>query len=115
MADIETFRAEVAAWVAESAPASLRGKASDVAFQTWGGRRPRFGSDDARVWLERAVARSFTAPGWPTEYGGGGLSPAEAKVVEQEITKAKLPAPLTGFGLTMIGPTLLQFGSDELK
>jgi alkylation response protein AidB-like acyl-CoA dehydrogenase len=57
----------------------------------------------------------WTAPTWPTEYGGGGLSAAQAKVLEQELAAAKLPPPLMGFGLEMIGPTLLNFGTEEQK
>ena len=58
--------------------------------------------------------KGWTSPTWPSEYGGGGLSPQEAKVLSQGSSRRlKLPAPLIGFGLTMIGPTLLQFGSEE--
>ena len=68
-----------------------------------------------KVWLEVAAAKGFTAPTWPSEYGGGGLSKDEAKVLAQEMAALRLPAPLVGFGLTMIGPTLLRFGSEEQK
>jgi acyl-CoA dehydrogenase len=59
--------------------------------------------------------RGWTAPTWPKEYGGGGLTAAEAKVLTQELERQKLPTPLTGFGLSMIGPTLLQFGTEAQK
>jgi len=115
MADPEKFRADVRAFLTKNAPESLVGKASDPAYQSWGGKRAKFASDDARLWLERAVEHGFTAPGWPKEYGGAGLPPAEAKIVDAEIAKAKLPPPLVGFGLTMIGPTLLSYGTEEQK
>jgi alkylation response protein AidB-like acyl-CoA dehydrogenase len=59
--------------------------------------------------------RGWTAPTWPREYGGGGLSKDEAKVLAEEMTKQKLRPPLIGFGLEMIGPLLLQVGSEEQK
>jgi alkylation response protein AidB-like acyl-CoA dehydrogenase len=82
---------------------------------TWGGRRARYENPDARLWLERMAAKGWTAPTWPKEYGGGGLSPDEARVLQQELRVQKLPPPLIGFGLSMIGPTLLRFGSEEQK
>ena len=59
--------------------------------------------------------RGWTAPTWPREYGGGGLSKDEAKVVAQEMAKLKLRPPLMGFGLEMIGPLILQVGNEEQK
>src|SRR5437764_955381 len=56
-----------------------------------------------------------TAPTWPKEYGGAGLSRAEAKIFEEELAQRKLPPPLVGFGLMMIGPTLLTYGNEEQK
>jgi alkylation response protein AidB-like acyl-CoA dehydrogenase len=96
-------------------PAVLRGKASDPRAHVWGGRRVVFGYPESRAWLELAAARGWTAPRWPREYGGGGLNAEQAGVLESEIARLELPPPLVGFGLTMIGPTLLQFGSEELK
>ena len=59
--------------------------------------------------------RGWTAPTWPKEYGGGGLSPAEGKVLQEEMRALKLRPALAGFGLTMIGPLLLHEASDEIK
>jgi len=81
----------------------------------WGGRRPEFAHPDQKTWLERMGARGWTAPTWPAEYGGGGLSGAEAKVLAEEMRALKMPPALIGFGLTMIGPTLLQFGTEDQK
>jgi alkylation response protein AidB-like acyl-CoA dehydrogenase len=112
---IERFRSEVRRILEEEVPARLRGKASDAKAHVWGGKRPVFEHPESRAWLEIAVSRGWTAPRWPREYGGGGLSTEEAGVLESEIARLDLPAPLVGFGLSMIGPTLLQFGSEELK
>jgi alkylation response protein AidB-like acyl-CoA dehydrogenase len=115
MADLESFRRETRAWLEANAPASLRGMGNDPLHGVWGGRKRRFAHPDQEAWLERAAARGFTAPTWPREYGGGGLSAEEAKVLAQEMGRLRLPQPLIGFGLTMIGPTLLRFGNEEQK
>jgi len=81
----------------------------------WGGRKAKYPDPDMKRWLEVMAARGWTAPEWPKQYGGGGLSKAEAKVLREEMVALKLPEPLSGFGLTMIGPTLLQFGTEEQK
>jgi len=115
MADLEAFRSEVRSWLQENGPASLVGGAGSALEGVWGGRRWQPENPDERVWLERAAARGFTAPTWPREYGGGGLSKQQAKVLAEETKAARLPPPLIGFGLTMIGPTLLQYGNEEQK
>ena len=61
------------------------------------------------------AARGWTAPTWPKAYGGGGLSRAEAKVLQEELHRLRLPAPLVGLGLVMIGPTLLEYGTEAQK
>jgi alkylation response protein AidB-like acyl-CoA dehydrogenase len=115
MANSEKFRQEICAWLDASAPPKLAEKGADPAYQTWGGRKAQYPNPDARLWLERAAERGLTAPTWPREYGGAGLSREEAKIFEQELASRKLPAPLVGFGLMMIGPTLLQYGTEEQK
>ena len=117
MADLETFRSETRSWLEANAPDALKGKGNNALEGVWGGRKWQWAGDDdpRKAWLERCVEKGFTAPTWPTEYGGGGLEGAEAKVLGQEMAKLKLPQPLIGFGLTMIGPTLLQFGTEAQK
>lgn len=115
MADLETFRAEVRAWLEDQAPASLRGRPGDIFHGTWGGRRPDFETPDHERWLRMMAERGWTAPTWPREYGGGGLSREQNAVLQSELKRLRMPAPLIGFGLVMIGPTLLEFGSEEQK
>jgi alkylation response protein AidB-like acyl-CoA dehydrogenase len=115
-ADLDSFRSDVRRWLEANAPAGVRGVLTSIEGQgNWGGRRPTFDPPEMKTWMECMVARGWTAPTWPVEYGGGGLSAAHAKVLEQEIAAAKLPPPLMGFGLEMIGPTLLNFGNEEQK
>jgi acyl-CoA dehydrogenase len=114
MADIESFRQEVRDFLEKSSPKGLRG-AVGLEAGFWGGRKPELPHPDSQRFCSMMAERGWTAPTWPKEYGGGGLDAAEAKVLEQELGRLRLPPPLTGFGLQMIGPTLLQFGSEEQR
>ncbi len=115
MANLETFRAETRTWLEANCPAALVGRGDSALEGVWGGRKWVWSDPDRKAWFERMVERGWTAPGWPEEYGGGGLEPAEAKILAQEMRGLRIPQPLIGFGLTMIGPTLLQFGTEEQK
>src|SRR5207247_2590980 len=76
---------------------------------------PPTAPEDDKRWLDVRAERGWPRPTGPRAYGGGGLSKAEAKVLAEEMAKLRLRPPLTGFGLSMIGPLLLQEGSDELR
>jgi alkylation response protein AidB-like acyl-CoA dehydrogenase len=115
MAELDEFRAQTRRWLEANAPDAIAGLVMTEANGNWGGRRATFEPPEMKTWLERMAERGWTAPTWPREYGGGGLGAAEAKVLQQELAQLRLPPPLTGFGLTMIGPTLLRFGNEEQK
>jgi alkylation response protein AidB-like acyl-CoA dehydrogenase len=113
--DLEAFRAELRGWLAEHAPPSLAGAAGGELEGIWGGRKATWPHPDAKRWLDACAERGLTAPEWPRAYGGGGLSREQGKVFRQELARLRMPPPLIGFGLTMIGPVLLQFGTEEQK
>ncbi|MGH7964168.1 MAG: acyl-CoA dehydrogenase family protein, partial [Candidatus Binatia bacterium] len=117
MTDSETFRSEVRQWLVNNAPHSIRGQTGPQAegAGNWGGKKATYDNPDMKAWLEMMAERGWTAPEWPKEYGGGGLSKSQAKVLHQEMATLKLPLPLIGFGVAMIGPTLLVYGSEEQK
>jgi len=115
MSELERFRSDVRDWLEKNAPAELRGRPGSELEGVWGGRRWKWENAAQKLWLERCAERGYTAPSWPREYGGGGLSREEAKVLAEELRRLKLPPPVIGFGLTMIGPTLLAFGDEEQK
>ncbi|MEZ4265241.1 MAG: acyl-CoA dehydrogenase family protein [Myxococcota bacterium] len=112
----EAFRRETREWLEAHAPASLRGTYKGVFSGTWGGRRrAETESDDERQWREVMASRGYTAPTWPTEYGGGGLDRQNSKILSEELRRLGMPSPLVGFGLVMVGPTLLEFGTEAQK
>jgi alkylation response protein AidB-like acyl-CoA dehydrogenase len=109
--ELEDFRAEARAWLAENFPASLKGKAH---LANGEGTGPSGG--DFAAWKTAIGAKGWGTPTWPAEYGGGGLSVPEARVLQQEMAKAGAFNPLTfGMGVTMIGPTILDYGTEEQK
>lgn len=114
MDELEAFRREARAWLVENCPTSLLGRATTPFDGPWGGSKYPW-EDDERTWLERMLARGWTAPSWPIEYGGAALDEDRARILRQEMAAAKIPPPLVGFGLTMIGPALLAFASEEQK
>jgi len=114
MADPESFREETRRWLVANAPASMYTPPQSPDEICWGGRKTRY-PNDVKRWLDMMAERGWTAPTWPRAYGGGGLAKAEAKVLAEEMAKLRLRPPLTGFGLSMIGPLLLQEGSEELR
>jgi len=81
----------------------------------WGGRNASFKNPDSKLWLDRMAERGWTCPTWPTEYGGGGLSKDESIVLRQELARINARPALTSFGISMLGPVLLEYGSHAQK
>jgi acyl-CoA dehydrogenase len=115
MADLDSFRAEIAAWLEANCPAEMRKPVKNDDDVCWGGRKWVFASDAQKQWLEACAAKGYTVPDWPKEYGGAGLSPAEAKILRSEMARLGCRSPLNSFGIWMLGPALLKFGSEEQK
>ena len=114
MSDLENFYREAQVWLEENCPPSQRTPASREEL-VYGGKKCVFPSDDAKIWLERMASRGWTVPTWPKEYGGGGLSPEEAKLLQKAMRKLGCRTPLIGHGLWMLGPALLEHGTHEQK
>jgi acyl-CoA dehydrogenase len=115
MADIDDFRRETRAWLEANCPAEMRVPAKSEKDACWGGRRWVFQSEAQKQWLEAAAAKGYTVPDWPRDYGGGGLTPAETKVLRAEMAAIGARQPLYSFGISMLGPALLKYGSEEQK
>ena len=116
MTDLDTFRAETRAWLADNCPPQMREPVRSDADICWGGRRydPAANPPQAQ-WLKAMAERGWTVPDWPKEYGGGGLSAAETKVLREEMAAIRARNPLNSFGISMLGPALLKYGTEEQK
>ena len=115
MPDLESFRRETRAWLEANCPAEMRRPVRGEEDLCWGGRNPVFRSEAQKLWLERMAERGWTVPDWPTDYGGGGLSPAETRILKQEMARIGARNPLMSFGISMLGPALLKYGTEEQK
>ncbi len=115
MADLDTFRSETRAWLEANCPEEMRQPARDEEDVYWGGRRATFKNDAQKSWFEACVAKGYTVPAWPKAYGGAGLDPAQAKVLREEMSRINARPPLSSFGIWMLGPALLHFGTEEQK
>ena len=111
----DSFRHEVREWLEANCPQSMRSPLRSEAEVCWGGRNFQFLNQDQRLWLERMAERGWTAPTWPRAYGGGGLDREQNKILKEELARIHARPPLFSFGISMLGPALLKFGSEELK
>ncbi|MBW2500193.1 MAG: acyl-CoA dehydrogenase family protein [Deltaproteobacteria bacterium] len=99
------FRDEVRSWIAEAMPSEMRKKADD-------GRN--FEHEETMAWHKILYAKGWVAPNWPAEVGGTGWDIAERSIFQEECVRANTPG-LSPFGLAMVGPLLIQYGTDEQK
>ena len=114
MSAVQDFRAEVRNWLAEHCPPGMRTPMSEGESFS-GGRKEPTRNPDSKLWLDRCAARGFSVPMWPKAYGGAGLSISEYMVLLNEMRRIGARTPLVGMGVSMIGPTLLEFGTEEQK
>jgi alkylation response protein AidB-like acyl-CoA dehydrogenase len=115
MSELEAFRAEIRAWIEANCPEEMRRPVQDEGDICWGGRHFVFKNDAQKAWMEVCAAKGYTVADWPKAYGGAGMSPAEAKVWREELARAGARPPLSSFGIWMLGPALLKFGTEEQK
>src|SRR5580693_1282428 len=108
--DIDAFRAEARDWLSANFPASLKGKGG---MMTMEGATPDRG--DFKAWTRAMADRGWGVPTWPKAYGGGGLSAAQARALQQEMNRIGAWNPIGGMGVMMFGPTLLEYGSEAQK
>jgi len=114
--NLEAFRADARAWLEANYPAELRDPKTPVDEEAvWGGRRYVDSKDPLRTWQARMGEKGWTTPTWPKDYGGGGLSAAEARVLQHELNKGGYHTPLASFGVWMLGPVLLEYANEEQK
>jgi len=87
----------------------------DESDACWGGRNAVFKNEAQKSWMEVMAGRGWTVPDWPKDCGGGGLSPAETKILRQETARIGARNPLYSFGISMLGPALLKYGTEAQK
>ncbi|MDQ0465929.1 alkylation response protein AidB-like acyl-CoA dehydrogenase [Caulobacter ginsengisoli] len=112
--ELDAFRAETRTWLEANYPSSLNEPMGED-DAPWGGRTASYSNPDVKLWLDRMGAKGWTAPTWPKQYGGGGLTKEQAKVLEQELRRIKARPALMSFGIWMLGPVLLEYASEEQK
>ena len=106
--EAEAYRDKVQAFLAEKLPSNWAGI---------GRLAPDEAGDFVRSWRTVLHESGYLAPGWPVEYGGAGLSALEQVILAEEFARAGVPTggPNDGFGLQMLGNTLLVWGTEEQK
>ncbi|MDH2348380.1 acyl-CoA dehydrogenase family protein [Bradyrhizobium sp. SSUT77] len=115
MSDLDSFRQEARAWLTANCPPEMREPVRSADDVVLGGRRAVFKNAAQKVWLDRMAEKGWTAPSWPREYGGAGLSHEETKILREEMGRLGCRSPLDPFGLETLGPTLLKYGTEEQK
>jgi alkylation response protein AidB-like acyl-CoA dehydrogenase len=108
--DIDAFRTEVRSWVEANFPAALKGRPNPMMREERAKPSP-----EQEAWRKAVGEKGWGTPTWPKQYGGGGLSPAEARVIQQEFGRAGAYNPIGGMGVMMFGPTLLEYGTEDQK
>ena len=112
--DLSDFRASTRAWLEAHCPAEMRKPMTHEDDAVWGGRTAKLATAQ-KQWLEAMSGHGWTVPTWPKKYGGGGLTHEEAKVLSQEMAALGCRPPLLSFGIWMLGPALLKFGTEAQK
>ncbi len=106
-AEAETFRADIRGWLEENLPAGWFAPG----FTMTAAERRAFNDS----WNEKLFAGGWICAGWPVEYGGKGLTLLQQVVLNEEFAKAGAPMRADFFGDTLVGPTILQWGTEEQK
>ena len=117
MEQLENFRQEVKSWLDENCPASMRNGADPTipTYEVWGGRKAQYKNPESKIWLDRMGQKGWTMPTVAKEYGGGGLSKEEVKILNEEMWMIGAKGPLLSFGIWMLAPVLLEYGTEEQK
>ena len=110
----QKFRIETRTWLEQNCPESMR--TSMVQEEVvWGGRNAEFANSDSEIWLQRMAEKGWTCPTWPAQYGGGGLDKDQTIVLGEELARINARPALTSFGISMLGPVLLEYGNHQQK
>jgi hypothetical protein len=106
-AEAESFRSEIRSWLEDNLPAGW----FDPDFEMSAEERRAFNEQ----WPAKLYAGGWICATWPEEYGGKGLTTMQGVVLSEEFARAKAPLRADFFGDTLVGPTILQWGTEEQK
>jgi alkylation response protein AidB-like acyl-CoA dehydrogenase len=109
-----SFREEIRGWLEANCPSSMR-TTMPADESPGGGRRAQYRNPDTKVWLDRCAEHGYTVPSWPTEYGGAGFDKDQSVIWQEEMRRINARPPHVGMGISMIGPALLEYGTETLK
>ena len=115
MKELDDFRTATRIWLEANCPKSMCQPVKDPFDVYWGGRNAVFNTEDQKVWFEKMLEKRWVVPYWDKKYGGGGLTPEENNILTQEMTRLGCRKPLYSFGISMLGPALLKFATEEQK
>ncbi len=105
--ETESFRAEIRQWLNDNLP------------EGWGSSRFSMNREEKkafnRQWTTKLFEGGWICASWPKEYGGKGLSLMESVVLNEEFARAEAPLRADFFGDTLVGPTILQWATEEQK
>ena len=99
------FREEVINWLKENLPHNISEKVRSY---------KRLSKEDYEIFMKKLSQKGWLAINWPVEYGGTGWSTIQKHIFEEEIDKANAPR-IVPFGLNMLGPVLIEYGSKKQK
>ena len=105
--EAEAFRVEIREWLAANLPEGWTGSFADMTDD----EREAFNGE----WPQKLFEGGWICASWPTEYGGKGLTTMQSVVLNEEFAAAGAPMRGDFFGDTLVGPTILQWGSEEQK
>jgi alkylation response protein AidB-like acyl-CoA dehydrogenase len=111
---LDSFATEVDAWIEENCPQSMK-TSMPVSEQVWASSEIKFPTADSKSWFDAMVSKGWCTPEWPVEYGGGGLSFEEAKILRSRLKFFGCRPAQINFGISMLGPVILEFGTDDQK
>ena len=110
-----SFRESTRQWLTENCPPTCQGEGNVLPDVIWGGRRYQHDNTDVDLWLNRLIEKGWTVPTWPKEFGGAGLSKDEAAILAEEMAAIRTYSPLFSYGMSMLGPALLEYASESQK
>ncbi len=114
MSHMQLFREEIRNWLEENCPHSMR-TVMPADEHPGGGRRAQYKNPDTKVWLERCAEKGLTVASWPKVYGGAGFDSQQMVIWQQEMRRINARPPHLGMGISMIGPALLEYGTEAQK